>query len=86
MLIVCPICGPRGNHEFTYLGDATKVRPDDSETDAAMWSDYVFERRNPRGVHIEHWQHSAGCRSVLKVERSTVSHAITGVALEGPWG
>ena len=26
MRIACPFCGPRGNEEFTYLGDATLVR------------------------------------------------------------
>ena len=28
MRIPCPYCGPRGNEEFTYLGDATVRRPD----------------------------------------------------------
>jgi sarcosine oxidase subunit delta len=26
--IPCPFCGPRGNEEFTYLGDASVRRPD----------------------------------------------------------
>ena len=28
MRIPCPYCGPRGDEEFTYLGDATVQRPD----------------------------------------------------------
>ena len=27
MRIACSYCGPRGNEEFAYLGDATLVRP-----------------------------------------------------------
>ena len=85
MIIKCPICGPREASEFSYLGDATVQRPDASSTNINEWSDYVHQRENTRGKHNEHWHHSAGCRSILKVNRDTVSHVISDVKLEGPW-
>lgn len=85
MIINCPICGSREANEYTYLGDATVKRPDPQNTNMRDWSAYVFQRNNPRGAHEEHWQHTSGCRSVLKVIRNTVSHEVLKVELEGPW-
>jgi methylglutamate dehydrogenase subunit B len=79
--IVCPYCGERGNEEFNYLGDASLARPDPTGMDATgAFSDYVYVRDNPRGLHREYWQHVAGCRSWLIVTRDTVSHQIADVA------
>jgi len=71
MLIPCPVCGLRDQSEFTYGGDATIVRPELADTNAARWADYVYDRRNPRGPHQEYWHHIHGCRTWLIVERNT---------------
>lgn len=86
MRLACPWCGERSLSEFAYGGDATVARPDLSETDPAIWSRYVYDRDNPRGVQNEYWQHVGGCRSWLVVRRDTVMHAIAEVALAGAWG
>ncbi len=75
LIIHCPLCGPRADKEFTYGGDANRTRPGD-DADEAAWYDYVFLRDNPKGWHIEFWQHAQGCRAWLKVERHTVTHEI----------
>ncbi len=85
MIINCPICGPREAAEYSYIGDATRVRPEADNIDLNSWSDYVHQRQNPRGNHHEHWQHSGACRSILCVTRDTLSHAISGVKLVGPY-
>ena len=82
MRIDCCHCGPRGNEEFTYLGDATVQRPpadpgralDDGAR--ARWHDYVYLRDNPAGPHRELWQHVSGCRAWLVVTRDVRTHAI----------
>ena len=76
--IRCPWCGLRDESEFAYGGDATVHRPA-PEDDEAAWYDYVYTRDNPKGPHLEYWQHVGGCRAWLKVARDTVSHAITAV-------
>jgi methylglutamate dehydrogenase subunit B len=81
MLITCPYCGPRDLVEFTYQGDANRIRPDRASTDQAAWNAYVYDRVNTAGDHAEYWQHSGGCRAHLTVMRNTLTHEIKGVAL-----
>ena len=78
--IDCPFCGPRDHGEFTYAGDATKVRPAHGSTDMEAWLDYVYFRDNPKGVHKELWYHAHGCRQWLVVERDTTTHDVLSVA------
>jgi sarcosine oxidase subunit delta len=77
-LIHCPHCGVRPREEFTIRGDASVLRPLASESER-VWSDYVYLRDNPMGRHKELWQHTAGCRRFLVVERDTVSHEVHSV-------
>ena len=85
MRIPCPFCGPRGNEEFSYLGDATVQRPAADpalpldDTARQQWVDYVYLRDNPVGTHRELWQHVSGCRAWLVVTRDVRTHAILGV-------
>jgi len=77
--IPCPYCGPRGNDEFTYLGDASVRRPDPSAPEAAAaFHDYVYLRENASGIHRELWYHGA-CRAWLVVTRHTRTHDISDV-------
>ena len=76
MRIDCPCCGPRDVGEFSYLGDATRVRPDGIETSLEAMTDYVYFRDNPAGAHRELWFHGFGCRAWLVVARDTRSHEI----------
>ena len=78
LLIPCPHCGERAQVEYTYGGDATVTRPDPDATDRQTWLDHVYLRDNPRGPHLEWWQHSGGCRAWIKVRRDTLSHKIMG--------
>jgi methylglutamate dehydrogenase subunit B len=78
--IACPYCGERGNEEFSYLGDASVVRPDGATTDVAQsFAEYVYLRENRSGLHRELWYHAAGCHGWLVVTRDTMSHRITHV-------
>jgi sarcosine oxidase subunit delta len=87
MLIVsCPFCGPRDEIEFRYRGDASIARPAEGAGEAAFAA-YVYGRDNPAGRHAEWWLHAGGCRQLLRVERDTVTHAVTsveGAALPSP--
>jgi len=77
LLIVCPWCGPRGQVEYAYGGDAKVRRPaDPAATTDAQWSACLNERDNPAGEHDELWQHSMGCRRWIGVRRNTLTHEI----------
>ena len=74
-LITCPWCGPRAESEFSCGGEAHIARPLDTDalTDAE-WGDYLFMRKNPKGLHREQWLHTSGCRRWFNAERDTVSY------------
>ncbi len=85
MLIPCPICGLRDQSEFSYEGDATRIRPSLATPDTDRWAAYVYDRANPRGAHEEYWYHAHGCRSWLVVTRNTETHDVADARLVGPW-
>jgi len=78
MRLFCPFCGLRDEGEFSYEGDASVVYPP-VEADADAWHDAVYLREQPRGRARELWRHSAGCRSLLVMERNNVTHEVHSV-------
>jgi sarcosine oxidase subunit delta len=77
LLIDCPHCGRRPESEFRCGGEAHIARPaDPAGTDDAAWAEYLFYRKNPRGVHAERWLHAHGCRRWFNALRDTVSDRI----------
>jgi len=77
--IECPYCGVRDQVEFQYGGEAGIIRPTHPESASdAEWANYLFYRDNVKGVHLERWLHSFGCRQWILVERDTSSHEILG--------
>lgn len=80
LLIRCPWCGPREETEFSYGGEAHIPRPVDPQALLdQQWADYLFMRKNPRGLHFEQWCHSAGCRRWFNVARDTVNDHVLAV-------
>ena len=77
LIINCPHCGPREESEFACGGEAHIARPlaKNSISDAEF-ADYLFLRDNPKGLFLERWRHSAGCRRWFNIARDTVSHEI----------
>ncbi|WP_252108095.1 MULTISPECIES: sarcosine oxidase subunit delta [unclassified Halomonas] len=76
--IHCPYCQEyREEEEFHPRGEAHLMRPKDPDnTTDEEWGDYLFFRKNPRGVHHEMWVHSVGCRKFFNITRNTVTYEI----------
>ena len=72
LLIDCPFCGPRDESEFSCGGEAHIMRPlaENSITDVEF-ADYLFMRDNPKGLFLERWRHSTGCRRWFNVARDS---------------
>ncbi|RMD61625.1 MAG: sarcosine oxidase subunit delta family protein [Alphaproteobacteria bacterium] len=80
LLIPCPYCGPRSETEFSYGNQAHIARPEDPDAlSDGDWAAYVFLRDNTKGVYLERWVHSHGCRRWFNVARHTVSYEILAV-------
>ena len=75
LLIPCPHCGPRPEVEFRCGGEAHVRRPDPATATDAEWADYLFNRKNPKGVCLERWHHAHGCQRWFNVARHTVNDA-----------
>ena len=76
--IHCPYCQEvRDEEDFTYVGEAHIQRPlgPDSLSDA-QWGDYLYFRKNPRGLHHELWRHTAGCGRYFNATRNTLTYEI----------
>jgi len=73
--IQCPYCGLRAESEFSYGGEGGIARPLETHSlDDTAWGDYVFMRKNPKGLHHEQWRHASGCGKWFNAFRDTVSY------------
>jgi sarcosine oxidase subunit delta len=77
LLIRCPYCGERPETEFRYAGEAHVARPlKPAEVDDRAWTDFLYMRTNPKGLHYERWRHNYGCARFFNAVRHTVSDRI----------
>ena len=77
LLIECPWCGQRDESEFSPGGEADIARPlQPDELDDAAWADYLFMRKNIKGLQYERWNHAHGCRQWFNVARDTSNDKI----------
>ena len=77
LLVKCPVCGVEANDvDFQYGGQAHIKRPasDNPErvTEEAQYK-YLYERKNPRGIHHELWLCARGCGKWFHAARDTFS-------------
>lgn len=78
LILQCPYCGVMADEtELSPGGEAhiTRVGP---EGDDAAFEGYLFDRKNPKGVHFERWRHSYGCGKWFHAARSTVTLEVYG--------
>ncbi len=77
LLIRCPFCEmDRPETEFRYGGEALIERPDPARATDAEWTDYLYNRTNPKGRHAERWRHLHGCGRFFNCLRDTVSDRV----------
>ena len=76
-IIKCPYCGERDHSEFTHGGEAHITRPKNpTELSDKQWGEYLFMRKNIKGLQYERWNHAHGCRQWFNVARDTSNDKI----------
>ena len=76
-LITCPYCGEREQSEFKAGGEAHIERPKQpTELSDDEWAEYLFMRKNIKGIQFERWNHSHGCRKWFNAVRDTSTDTI----------
>jgi len=74
LVITCPYCGPRPEIEFAHGGEAHIARPQDpSSLGVEDWTEYLYMRANPKGLHAERWRHLHGCARFFNALRDTTT-------------
>jgi sarcosine oxidase, subunit delta len=77
LLIRCPYCEmDRPEIEFKYAGEAHLKRPNAATASDDEWSEYLYYRANPKGLHAERWRHASGCGRYFNCLRDTISDKI----------
>lgn len=82
LVITCPVCGVEGEEADFHCGGEGHIarpateNPNDITDDAQR--DYMFMRKNPKGVHFERWRCDRGCGKWFHACRDTVSMEILG--------
>ncbi|MEL7114939.1 MAG: sarcosine oxidase subunit delta [Pseudomonadota bacterium] len=78
LILRCPYCGVDADEtELTPGGEAHLTRYGPGSSDEAFEA-YLFQRRNPKGVHIERWRHTYGCGKWFHAVRCTVTMEVFG--------
>ncbi len=76
--IRCPCCGVAcAETELAPGGEAHRKRFGPGATDEDF-AGYLYERKNPRGVHFERWRHAYGCGKWFHAARCTVTLEVFG--------
>ena len=79
-LINCPYCGERDQAEFSCGGEAHIVRPKNPpDLTDDQWAEYLFLRKNDKGLNYERWNHIFGCRQWFNLARNTATDEILAV-------
>ena len=75
---ICPYCQVEADEtELTPGGEAHLKRMGPGSSDQEFYN-YLFERKNPRGIHFERWLHSYGCGKWFHVVRCTKTMEVFG--------
>lgn len=78
LILTCPNCGVAADEtELAPGGEAHIKRHGPGAPDDAFET-YLFDRKNPRGVHFERWRHANGCGKWFHAARDTVTLEVFG--------
>ena len=69
----CPVCGVEGEETEFHPGGEAHLRREGPGSSDDAFAAYLFERRNPKGVHFERWRHGYGCGKWFHVARCTAT-------------
>jgi sarcosine oxidase subunit delta len=78
LILECPCCGVRAEEtELAPGGEAHLKRFGPGSSDDAF-NDYMFARKNAKGVHFERWRHAYGCGKWFLAARCTATLEVFG--------
>ncbi|MEL7465850.1 MAG: sarcosine oxidase subunit delta [Pseudomonadota bacterium] len=76
--LTCPYCGVTGEETEFAPGGEAHIERHGPGSDDGDFEEYLFYRKNPRGLHFERWRHAYGCGKWFHVARDTVTLEVYG--------
>lgn len=78
LLLTCPHCGVAGEETEFHAGGEAHIKRAHGDCSDEEFYRYLFERKNPKGVHFERWRHQYGCGKWFHVARHTATLEVYG--------
>lgn len=78
LTLTCPCCGVAAEETELAAGGEAHLRRIGPDGDDAAFESYMFDRRNPKGVHLERWRHAYGCGKWFLAARDTATLQVYG--------
>ncbi|MGO4915353.1 sarcosine oxidase subunit delta [Pseudogemmobacter sp. W21_MBD1_M6] len=78
LILECPYCGVRADETELHAGGQAHLKRFGPGSSDESFEDYMFMRKNPRGVHFERWRHVNGCGKWFLAARSTTTLEVFG--------
>jgi heterotetrameric sarcosine oxidase beta subunit/heterotetrameric sarcosine oxidase delta subunit len=78
LLLECPYCGVEAEETELHPGGEAHLKRQGPGSGDDAFADYLFTRKNPRGVHFERWRHVLGCGKWFHAARDTATLEVFG--------
>ena len=76
--LTCPNCGIEADETELAPGGEAHLKRFGPGSEDSEFADYLFQRKNPRGVHFERWRHAFGCGKWFHAARNTMTLEVFG--------
>lgn len=71
LIFECPYCGVEADETELHAGGEAHIKRETVGSSDEDFEDYLFSRKNPKGVHFERWRHAYGCGKWFHAARCT---------------
>jgi len=78
LILECPYCGVQAEETELHGGGEAHITRETMGSDDDAFEQYLFARKNPRGVHFERWRHANGCGKWFHAARCTTTLEVFG--------
>ncbi len=78
LILECPYCGVMADETELSPGYEAHLKRFGPGSSDQEFEDYMFARKNPKGVHFERWRHAYGCGKWFLAARDTATLEVFG--------
>ena len=78
LILNCPYCGVDCDETDLAPGGQAHLKRFGPGSSDEEFEEYLFQRENPKGVHLERWRHAYGCGKWFHAARDTMTLEVFG--------